>query len=170
VLRRVRKVYRGRDIEVSFDLDICVHIGECLRGDPAVFQLRRRPWVLADEASADVVAQVVERCPSGALKYRRLDGGEQEKVDDVTTVTPLRDGPLLVRGKIEVRRDDGTVETLPRATLCRCGHSEHRPFCDNTHLAVKFRAPGEAYKIHLSQVRFRLDRPITKAEDPRGVD
>jgi uncharacterized Fe-S cluster protein YjdI/CDGSH-type Zn-finger protein len=170
VLGGVRKVYRGRDIEVSFDLDICVHVAECLRGDPAVFQLRRRPWVLPDEGSAEVVAQVVERCPSGALQYRRLDGSEQEKAGDVTTVTPVRDGPLLVRGRIEVRREDGTVETLPRATLCRCGHSEHRPFCDNTHLAIKFRAPGEPYKIHLSQVRFRLDRPISRSEDPRRID
>ncbi|TMG24505.1 MAG: hypothetical protein E6H97_10365, partial [Chloroflexi bacterium] len=41
----MRKVYRGKDIEVSFDLDQCVHIGECLRGEPRVFQLRRRPWL-----------------------------------------------------------------------------------------------------------------------------
>jgi len=166
----VRKVYRGRNIEVSFDLDQCVHIAECLRGDPAVFQLRRRPWVLPDEASADVVAQVVERCPSGALQYRRLDGASQEDVGSSTTVTPLRDGPLLVKGRIEVTRPDGAVETLPRATLCRCGHSEHAPFCDNTHLAIKFRAPGAAYKIHLSQVRYRLDRPIGKSDDPRRID
>jgi len=166
----MRKVYRGKDIEVSFDLDQCVHIGECLHGDTAVFQLKRRPWVLADEASAEVVAQVVERCPSGALQYRRLDGGPQEKVGPGTKVTPVRDGPLLVTGRIEVTREDGAVETMPRATLCRCGHSEHAPFCDNTHLSINFRAPGRPYKIHLSEVRVRLDRPITKAADPRAVD
>ena len=60
----MRKVYRGRDIEVSFDLDICIHIAECLRGHPGVFNLERRPWVLPDEAEADVVAEIVERCPS----------------------------------------------------------------------------------------------------------
>src|SRR2546426_8756680 len=76
---KMRKVYRGRDIEVSFDLDICIHVGECLRGDPKVFKLRRRPWVLPDEGAAGVVAEVVERCPSGALVYRRLDGGSQEE-------------------------------------------------------------------------------------------
>ena len=166
----MRKVYRGRNIEVTFDLDQCVHIGECLRGDTAVFQLNRRPWVLTDEASADVVAQVVERCPSGALQYRRLDGGHQEQVGPETKVTPVRDGPLLVTGRIEVTREDGTVEAMPRATLCRCGQSEHAPFCDNTHLAINFRAPGRPYKIHLSQVRVRLDRPIGKRDDPRRID
>ncbi len=165
----MRKVYRGSDIEVSFDLDICVHIGECLRGERNVFQLDRRPWVLPDAGSADEVARVVELCPSGALQYRRLDGGAQESHDGSTTVTPVRDGPLLVTGRIEVRRDDGTVEVLPRATLCRCGESQHKPFCDNQHLAIKFRAPGVPFKIHLSPVRMVIDKPMPRSEDPRGA-
>ena len=164
----MRKVYRGSDIEVSFDLDICIHVAECLRGDPKVFELQRRPWVLPNAADADVVAKVVELCPSGALQYRRLDGRQQEAHDRTTTVTPMRNGPLLVIGPIEVRREDGTVETLPRATLCRCGYSEHKPFCDNTHLAIKFEAPGVPFKIHLSPVRPQLDKPISKFDDPRG--
>jgi uncharacterized Fe-S cluster protein YjdI/CDGSH-type Zn-finger protein len=168
MVEEMRKVYRGQDIEVSFDLDICVHIGECLRGQRQVFQLHRRPWILPDLAAADEVADVIQRCPSGALLYRRLDGGPQEEPDATTTVTPIRDGPLLVTGAIEVRRDDGTVETLPRATLCRCGQSQHKPFCDNQHLATGFRAPGLPFRIHLSPVRPRLDQPIGKAEDPRG--
>src|SRR5438552_7750876 len=88
----MRKVYRGRDIEVSFDLDICIHIGECLRGDSKVFKLDRRPWTLPDAGDADVVAKVVELCPSGALLYRRLDGAPQEQAGATTKVTPMRDG------------------------------------------------------------------------------
>ena len=154
---------------MSFDLDLCVHIGECLRGDRRVFQLDRRPWLTPDAADAEVVAQVVERCPSGALQYRRLDGAAQETHEGVRLV-PIRDGPLMVTGPITVTRDDGTVETLPRATLCRCGQSEHKPFCDNRHLEVGFHAPGVPYKIHISEVRVRLDRPLAKAEDPRRLD
>ena len=165
----MRKVYRGRDIEVSFDLDLCVHIAECLRGDRAVFKLDRRPWVLPDASEAELVSQVVERCPSGALQYRRLDGGAEESHQGVRMV-PVRDGPLMVTGEITVARDDGSVDTLPRATLCRCGQSEQKPFCDNTHLKVEFRAPGVPYKIHLSEVRLKPDRPLAKAEDPRRLD
>jgi len=154
-------------VEVSFDLDICIHIGECLRGQPDVFQLDRRPWILSDLAGAEEVTEVVKRCPSGALLYRRLDGGSDEDYEGTTTVTAMRDGPLLVIGKIEVRHEDGTLETLPRATLCRCGESQHKPFCDNQHLAVRFKAPGQPYKIHLSPVRPRVTQPITKQEDPR---
>jgi uncharacterized Fe-S cluster protein YjdI/CDGSH-type Zn-finger protein len=165
----MRKVYRGRGIEVSFDLDICVHIAECLRGQRQVFQLNRRPWILPDAAPADEVADVVRRCPSGALLYQRLDGGPKEDPGETTTITPIRNGPLLVSGKIEVRREDGSVETLPRATLCRCGESQHKPFCDNQHLATHFTAPGIPFRIHLSPVRPQLDKPITKEEDSRRM-
>ena len=170
MLGGMRKVYRGRDIEVSFDLDICIHVGECLRGEPRVFKLDRRPWALPDAGEADAVAQVIELCPSGALQYRRLDGKPPEQHSGMATVTPIRDGPLMVVGEIEVKRDDGTVEVLPRATLCRCGESEHKPFCDNQHLHSGFRAPGVKLKIHLSPVRAQLDRPITKLDDPRRLD
>ena len=162
----MRKTYRGADIEVTFDLDQCVHVGECLRGNPSVFKLGRRPWVLPDAGRADDVAEVILRCPSGALQFRRVDGGAQE-THDGTTVTPIRDGPLLVVGRIEVRREDDTIEVLPRATLCRCGASNHKPFCDNEHLRSGFKASGERLKIHLTGVRPRLAEPISKDEDPR---
>ena len=162
-------MYRGKDIEVSFDLDICIHVAECLRGELRVFKLQRRPWVLPDEGDAGEIAKVIERCPSGALQYRRLDGQPQESHIGRTTVTPVRDGPLLVVGEVEVTREDGTVETLPRASLCRCGQSNVKPFCDNSHLKAGFRAPGVKIKIHLSPVRLELDKPMAKADDPRGA-
>ena len=164
----MRRRYRGANIEVSFDLDQCIHVGECLRRLPVTFAIDRRPWISPDAASADDVAAVVERCPSGALQYRRLDGGPEEQVPAPATVTPLRNGPLLVRGRIEVRREDGTLEVMPRATLCRCGSSANKPFCDNTHIRNAFRAPGELIRIELSPVRRALDQPMAKVNDPRG--
>jgi len=163
-----RRTYRGTNIEVSFDLAQCVHIGECLRGSPETFALGRRPWISPDAASPDDVADVIQRCPSGALQYRRLDGGPDEEEADPPSLTPLRNGPLLVRGRIEVRREDGTTETMPRATLCRCGASANKPFCDNSHLRIGFRAPGELLHIELSPVRLAIDRPMDRAEDPRA--
>ena len=71
----MRKTYRGSDVEVTFDLGICIHVGECLRGDSAVFQLKRRPWFLPDADHADAIVEVIHICPSGALQYRRLDCG-----------------------------------------------------------------------------------------------
>ncbi len=153
---------------MTFDLDLCTHIGECLRRSPEVFQLRRRPWVVPDASPADELADVIERCPSGALQYRRLDGGPEESGADPVRMTPIRNGPLLVRGRVEVKRDDGTSEVLPRASLCRCGQSANKPFCDNTHIRIGFRAPGETIHIELSPVRLQPEFPMTKSEDPRA--
>ena len=116
---------------------------------PGVFDLRRRPWIDPDADGPGTVAATVERCPSGALQYRRLDGGPAEfaRRVDVQVVPEMRNGPLLVTGEVRVRLDDGTEEILPRATLCRCGKSARKPFCDNTHLQIGFQAPGELFNF-----------------------
>ena len=162
----MRKVYRGDRIEVSFDLDRCIHIGECLLTLPEVFDLNRRPWIDPDGADPDDVADTILRCPSGALQFRRLDGGAEE-THPTTRVEPMRNGPLRVTGEIHVRLDDDSEEILPRATLCRCGESARKPFCDNTHLRIGFQAPGEPFRIRLSAVRPHITEPLGSATDPR---
>ena len=60
-------------------------------------------------------------------------------------VTPYRNGPYLIRGEFELTDQEGQpIETL-RGTiaLCRCGASRTKPFCDGTHKAIGFKAPGE---------------------------
>ena len=66
-------------------------------------------------------------------------------MDDEPTITPYRDGPLLVRGSFRLTDQDGNDIEVRRETiaLCRCGKSRMRPFCDGTHALVRFRAPSE---------------------------
>jgi uncharacterized Fe-S cluster protein YjdI/CDGSH-type Zn-finger protein len=133
--------YASSDIAVSFEAERCIHSGMCLRGLPEVFDTARRPWILPQAASADAIAAVITRCPSGALRYRRLDGGPEETPDAEASAVAVRDGPLYVRGDIELREPEGNVVArVNRAALCRCGQSEHKPFCDNSHGRVGFRA------------------------------
>jgi uncharacterized Fe-S cluster protein YjdI len=63
------QVYETPAITVTFDPKICIHSGVCVRGLPAVFDVRRRDWVRPYAASAEEVKAQVERCPSGALRY-----------------------------------------------------------------------------------------------------
>lgn len=65
------QVYETPDITVTFDPNVCIHSGVCVRGLPMVFDVKRRQWVKPELASADEVAAQVARCPSGALQYRR---------------------------------------------------------------------------------------------------
>jgi len=64
---------------------------------------------------------------------------------DEVTVTPYRDGPLLVRGPVRMTDQEGNEIAVDRGTvaLCRCGKSRLRPFCDGSHKIVQFRAPSE---------------------------
>jgi len=66
--------------------------------------------------------------------------------EDRVTITPYRDGPLLVRGDFELVDQDGNAIDPRRGTvaLCRCGKSRLRPFCDGTHKLVRFKAPSGA--------------------------
>jgi uncharacterized Fe-S cluster protein YjdI len=66
-----RKDYAGRDVTVSYDPEVCTHAAECVRGLPAVFDTKRRPWIQPDGADAERVVEQVARCPSGALRIER---------------------------------------------------------------------------------------------------
>lgn len=130
-----QRTYETEVIRVSWDSSRCIHTGICLRTLPSVFDTRRRPWVDLQQADAEAVVNTVERCPTGALRYERLDGAEGERPPRPTVVWPIEDGPLLMAGDLDVTEDNGepiTHET--RLTFCRCGLSHNQPFCDNTHI------------------------------------
>ena len=135
--------YPGAKSDVRWDGRLCIHIGECGRADNELFVGGRQPWCQPDLVSSGEVVDVVERCPSGALSYDRKDGGEAESAEAENTVFVIYNGPLYVRGELDV---DGAAEDMPgvrfRAALCRCGQSKNKPFCDNSHEAVGFKDYG----------------------------
>jgi uncharacterized Fe-S cluster protein YjdI len=69
------QVYETDEISVSFDPNICIHSGVCVRGLPAVFDVKRKHWIRPELASAEEVAAQIARCPSGALQYKMKSEG-----------------------------------------------------------------------------------------------
>ena len=67
----MRKTYAGKEVDVSFDPEVCIHAANCVRGLPGVFDTTHRPWIVPDAAAADDVVAQVGRCPSGALQAER---------------------------------------------------------------------------------------------------
>jgi uncharacterized Fe-S cluster protein YjdI/CDGSH-type Zn-finger protein len=137
----VRRDYPGAGIVVHWAAERCIHTGRCIAAQPGVFDPTRRPWVDASRADADAIAAAVERCPTGALSYTRTDGGAGEAVPDVVTIRIARDGPIGVHGRAHVVGEHvGEVDAqrtgTGRFTLCRCGRTEHAPYCDNSHNAM----------------------------------
>ena len=140
--KRLHK-YTWEKIDVTYDAARCIHAAECLRRLPTVFDRSKRPWVQADNESADNVAATILACPSGALHYTRKDGGEAEAIPEHNTIRLARNGPLRLRGDITILNSAGEVILHDtRVTLCRCGASSNKPFCDNSHRAVGFQAPS----------------------------
>jgi uncharacterized Fe-S cluster protein YjdI len=140
--RNPDRIYRTDQIEVEWEAKYCIHSARCIQSKPEVFDPRRRPWIVLEAAPAVDVAEAVMRCPTGALHFRRLDGGEQEPVPEESTILAVPNGPLFVRGDVEVTTEDGRVlRRDTRMALCRCGMSRNKPFCDNSHLRIGFHAP-----------------------------
>jgi uncharacterized Fe-S cluster protein YjdI len=70
------QTYESPEITVTFDPNVCIHSGACVRGLPAVFDVKQKRWVRPELAPAAQVAEQVARCPSGALKYQlKRQGG-----------------------------------------------------------------------------------------------
>lgn len=132
--------YQGDGVEVTWEPRLCIHVAECLQGAPEVFRARAKPWIRLDGADPDHVADVVARCPTGALHAYRTDGApqEEEQQGDVEIrVDP--GGPLLVRGNVTVLDAEGSpLRDDVRLALCRCGASRRKPFCDGTHRLIGF--------------------------------
>lgn len=135
----VERIYANDRIAVHWDPTLCIHIANCLRAQPGVFQPADRPWVHLEAASPDEIAAAVMLCPTGALAFRRLDGGPQEPRPATTTVDVRRNGPMLVRGSLEVSIPGEEPREMTRAALCRCGASGNKPFCDLSHRQIGFR-------------------------------
>lgn len=134
-----RKDYVGKQIIVHDNRRICSHSAVCIRNLASVFRSGERPWVNADGATVEAVIETVKKCPSGALSYS-VDGIEHRDQDRKPLVTVGKKGPYLVEGAIELLEVDnwGYGASKEHYTLCRCGASNNKPFCDGTHIAVKF--------------------------------
>lgn len=128
------KDYKGENITIHDNRGICCHDGACTKLLPEVFRQTERPWIDPDGASPGIIIEVIEKCPSGALTFslgskRYKDFGQNEQL-----VKFVKDGPIEIEGGIEFIDCDGSIpECEEHYTLCRCGKSKNKPFCDGSH-------------------------------------
>ena len=145
--------YEADGIAVTYEARRCIHAKECVQGLPAVFDPKRKPWVDPLAAKADAVARVIERCPTGALKYERRDGAPQEAAPPKNTIRIDADGPLYLHGRAHVDGADGQpVVRDTRVALCRCGQSALKPICDGSHTKAGFKDAGAVSKLEVETI------------------
>jgi len=128
------KEYRGKNITIIDNRGVCSHDQTCVKELDSVFNRDLRPWINSDGASAAEIIDTIEKCPSGALSYKIGNRRYQELVKE-PGIGIEKNGPLKVFGGIELKDDvESKPECMEHYTLCRCGKSKNKPFCDGDHL------------------------------------
>ena len=131
--------HAGAGITIHDNRTVCYHAARCIAGLPAVFKPGTRPWIEPASAPAQQLMEVVRTCPSGALSYS-VEGAERPPERWAPSITVVKDGPYAVLG-VELA-GVAFAQGVPREryTLCRCGASKNKPFCDGSHHEIGFTA------------------------------
>ena len=138
------EIVRGPSGTIRFRAQRCIHSRNCVLDRPDVFAPNTPGESIHPErADAGELASLARNCPSGAIRYELPDGGEGEAAPLVNTVRIRENGPLAFHGELVIATQAGER----RATLCRCGASANKPFCDASHAAAGFAASGEVVPV-----------------------
>jgi CDGSH-type Zn-finger protein len=139
---RQAEVFDGPTLTLNDEEDLCAFARFC---DPG-----GKIWGLIGETDDPEARKLAIReslhCPSGRLVLRDKKTGEEIESKLPPSIGVIEDpalgcsGPLWVRGGIRIESEDGTpYEQRNRVTLCRCGASSNKPFCNGSHASIKFR-------------------------------
>jgi CDGSH-type Zn-finger protein/uncharacterized Fe-S cluster protein YjdI len=131
---------RGKRSLIRFEGKKCIHSRQCVLGRPDVFVPNvDGEWIHPDNATPEELTALAVSCPSGAIAHERLDGGPGETAPLVNIARVRENGPIALHAELSL---EGHAAKY-RATLCRCGASKNKPFCDGSHTAAGFAASGE---------------------------
>lgn len=161
-----KQTVTGREVTVEFDARKCVHSRNCVLSHPEVFVPNvKGEWIFPDAAAAQEVIRIGQNCPSGAIRVLRNDGNATSDAPPVVNTVRVREnGPLAIEAELLLR---GEPLAAPRATLCRCGMSKNKPFCDGAHNAAGFRATGEPEARDTPALEVR-NGPVDLQPQPNG--
>ena len=140
------EIVKGKDATIHFDAQKCIHSRTCVLSHPDVFVPNvQGEWIHPDAQSVEELMHVAKSCPSGAISVMRNQVANGDAADSngapiVNTVRVRENGPLAFEAALQI---NGQTQTNPRATLCRCGQSKNKPYCDGSHSAAGFVASGE---------------------------
>ena len=158
------EVVRGREVTIRFDARKCIHSRNCVLGRPDVFVPNvKGEWIHPDNATIGEATHLALTCPSGAISVERSGGGALEPAPVVNTAHVRENGPLALHAPLTIAGRDAGL----RATLCRCGASANKPYCDGSHNRVGFQATGEPATKESEPLAVR-NGPLTVTPAPNG--
>jgi len=127
-------------VTILFEASRCIHSRHCVLDRPDVFVPNvEGEWIHPERATVAEVAELARNCPSGAIRFETAQAELRERAPLVNLVRIRENGPLALHAPLTIAGTDAGL----RATLCRCGASRNKPFCDGSHTAAGFQATGE---------------------------
>ncbi|MCP5104709.1 MAG: hypothetical protein GY950_15095 [bacterium] len=130
--------YKGKDITIHDNRGVCSHDRSCVNDLPSVFKRGERRWIQPDNAGVKDIIETIEKCPSGALSYS-IGHLHCTELKREPAIKVAKNGPLEITGGIKLKDDIGSKpQSNEHYTLCRCGGSKNKPFCDGAHLENGF--------------------------------
>jgi uncharacterized Fe-S cluster protein YjdI len=155
--------YKNNEITVYWKPSACVHASYCYRELIEVFDPSKRPWVDMNGSTTEKIIEVVNLCPTEALAWKWNDDEKNKSVKSdqlnhinfrrpelMETVEPvpeeqpvsvkiMADGPIVLKGNFTFTYDGIKKEVKDGLiSICRCGVSDHQPFCDGKHRKIGF--------------------------------
>ena len=121
------RVWEGKTIRTFFNPNACMHVFYC----KPLKELRERELAGDADAAAEI-AEVVASCPSGALSFES-SSVEAPSGDSAAEIEIMEGGEVRVKCAFEINADLLERQTADRVTLCRCGLSKNKPWCDGRH-------------------------------------
>lgn len=160
------EVVKGQHVTITFDGARCIHSRNCVLSRPDVFVPNvKGDWIFPDRATPEEAIRIGINCPSGSIRVVMNDGSATSDAPVIVNTVRVREnGPLAIEGELQLRG-----EPLPnaRATLCRCGQSKTKPWCDGSHTAAGFTATGEPAAKEFAALEVR-DGPVNIEPQPNG--
>ena len=130
--------YRGKQITIHDNRAICAHAGACTDGLPHVWRMKTEPWIDPDGDGNAEIINTIKQCPSGALSAT-IEGEIYQDEDRSPAIQVSQNAPYVVTGGIElIDIEWGAGTSKEHFTLCRCGQSKNKPFCDGSHWSAEF--------------------------------
>jgi len=160
------EVVKGQHVTITFDGARCIHSRNCVLSRPDVFVPNvKGDWIFPDRATPEDAMRIGINCPSGAIRVEMNDGSASSDAPVIVNTVRVREnGPLAIEGELQLR---GEPLSNARATLCRCGQSKTKPWCDGSHAAAGFTATGEPAAKEFAALEVR-DGPVNIEPQPNG--
>ncbi len=127
------RVWEGDTLRTFFNKTTCMHVFYC----KPLNDLRARE-LAGDAAAADEIIKVVGTCPSGALSYElKTDRQPPAAPAPEVAIDIVEGGEVRLQAAFEINHPLNERQSSDKATLCRCGASKNKPWCDGRHRGRK---------------------------------